>query len=61
MILTMERIIETRKRLHCSIRMATNIAKREQMLEKLNETTKSRKMVDFKSLMTEVINELYID
>jgi len=61
MTLTMEKVSEIRARLHCSIRRATHVAKREQMLDLLNTTAKSGKMSDFRELMTEVINELYKD
>ena len=61
MKLTIPEIKKIRKKLHCSLRRATHVAKREQMLDKLYITCSLGKMSDFKELMTEVIEELYKD
>ena len=61
MNITIAVVKEIRERLHCSLRRATHVAKREQMLEKLDITCERGHIDDFKELMTEVIEELYKD
>ena len=61
MQLTIAEIKEVRNRLHCSLRKATNVAKKAYMLNNLAAVCKRGKMSDFKALMIEVINELYKD
>ena len=61
MKLTIAEVKAIRKRLHCSIRRATHVAKREQMLDQLALTCLKGNMRDFQELMAEVIEELYKD
>ena len=61
MKLTIAAVKKIRRKLHCSLRRATHVAKREQMLDKLEATCESGKMTDFAELLTEVIEELYKD
>ncbi len=61
MLTTIEDIKSIRKRLHCSLRRATHVAKRESMLKQLDEVCHSGNMSDFRVIMTEVIEELYKD
>ena len=61
MKLTIDEVKSIRNRLHCSLRRATHVAKREQMLNKLDMACGRGRMPDFRELMTEVIEELYKD
>ena len=60
-LITVDSVTDIRKRLHCSLRRATNVAKREQMLNKLDDTCDNAKMSDFQELMEDIIYELYKD
>ena len=61
MKLTIDEVKSIRKRLHCSLRRATHVAKKAYMLNNLAAVCKRGKMSDFKALMIEVIEELYKD
>lgn len=61
MKITIEEILEVRKRLHCSIRRATHVVRREKIYKLLQGACDYGKMSDFKELMTEIIEELYKD
>jgi len=58
---TIEEVQEVRSRLHCSIRRATAMVKKERLLDILEIAIAGGKAQDFREFMIEVINEIYKD